>query len=73
MLAFSKILPNWKFCATNASGLSGGILTAWNPRKVRCRAYATFVGILVKAKFCGMAAILDIINCYGPYKDRDNF
>ena len=71
--AFSKLLPNWELCATSAFGLSGGLLTAWNPRKVRCRAYETLADILVKAKLCGMAAILDIINCYGPYKDRDDF
>ena len=73
MHAFSKLLPNWEFCATSASGLSGGLLTAWNPRMVRCRAFETPAGILVKAKFRGMAVILDIINCYGPYKDREIF
>ena len=73
LYAFSKLLPNWEFCATSASGLSGGLLTAWNPRMVRCRAYETPTGILVKAKFRGMVDILDIINCYGPYKDREIF
>ena len=73
MHAFSKLLPNWEFRATSASGLSRGLLTAWNPRKVRCRAYETLASILVKDKFRGMTVILNIINCYGPYKDRDIF
>ena len=73
LFAFSKLLPNWEFCATSASGLSGGLLTAWNPCMVRCRAYETSAGILIKAKFHGMDVILDIINCYSPYKDREIF
>ena len=28
LLAFSKLLPSWEFCAIGASGLSGGLLTA---------------------------------------------
>jgi len=73
LLAFSKLLPSWEFCAISASGLSGGLLTAWNPCLVRCRAYETITGILVKAKFRGMNAPLVILNCYGPYRNRDIF
>ena len=36
LLAFSKLLPSWEFCATDASGLLGGLLTAWNPLRVKC-------------------------------------
>ena len=71
--AFSKLLPNWELCATNASRLSSVLLTAWNPGRVRCRAYETLAGILVKAKFRGMDTTLDILNCYGPYRDREFF
>ena len=71
--AFSKLLPNWEFCATSASGLSGGLLIAWNPHRVRCHAFETLAGILVKAKFQGLDTTLDILNCYGPYRDRDIF
>ena len=71
--AFSKLLHNWEFCAISASGLSGGLLTAWDPHRVRCRAFETVVGILVKADFRGMNTPLYILNCYGPYQDRDIF
>ena len=71
--AFSKLLPSWEFCAISASGLSRGLLTAWDPHRVRCCAFATMVGILVKAVFHGLHTPLDILNCYGPYRDRDIF
>ena len=35
LLPFSKLLPSWEFCAISVSGLSDGLLTAWNPHKVR--------------------------------------
>ena len=28
LYAFSKLFPKWEFCATDAIGLSGGLLTA---------------------------------------------
>ena len=67
---FSKLFPNWEFCATSASDLSGGLLTAWDPHKVRCHAFEIVVGILVKADIHGMNTPLDILNCYGPYHDQ---
>ena len=30
---FSKLLPLWKFCAVDSNGLSGSLLSAWNPKK----------------------------------------
>ena len=71
--AFSKILPNWEFCAIDASGLSGGLLTAWNPMMVRCRAFKTVAGILVKASFRGMGSPIFVLNYYGPYRNREIF
>ena len=73
LLAFSKLLPKWEFCAISDFGLSGGLLTAWDPLRVRCHAHATVASILVKADFRGMTSQLEILNCYGPYRDRDLF
>ena len=47
LLAFSKLLPSWEFCAISATGLLGGLLTAWNPHRVKCRAFQTCAGLLV--------------------------
>ena len=73
LYAFSKLFPKWEFCATDANGLSGGLLSAWDPQIVRCRAYRTCVGILLQASFRGLTYPLSIINTYGPYKNRESF
>ena len=66
-------MPNWEFCAMGALGLSGGLLTTWNLLIVRCQAFETVVGILVKEKLCGSHSPLSILNCYGPYCNREIF
>ena len=73
LLSFSKILPNWEFCAIDALGLLGGLLKAWNPFLVRCHAFETAAGILLKSNFRGMTSPLTILNCYGPYWNREFF
>ena len=73
LLAFSKLLPSWEFCAISASGLSGGLLTAWNPQRVKCHAFETCVGILVQASFRGLPTPFAILNVYSPYWDRELF
>ena len=73
LLAFSKLYPGWDFCAINSKGLSRGILLGWNPLRVRCKDFKTLVGILLKAHFRGSHTSLSILNCYGPYLNRDVF
>ena len=73
LLAFSKLLPSWELCAISASSLSGGILTALNPQRVKCCAFETCVGLLVQASFRGMSSSVAILNVYGPYIDRELF
>ena len=73
LLAFSKLMPNWEFCATSGSGLSGDLLIAWNPLLVRCLDFETIAGILVKERFHGLSNPLAILNCYGPYRNRELF
>ena len=73
LFAFSKILPSWELCAISARGLSGGLLSAWNPRKANCRAYQTCAGLLLLASVHGSSQPLHILNVYGPYRDRECF
>ena len=49
------------------------MLTSWNPLSVRCRAFETTAGILVKENFHGMTSPLAILNCYGPFRNREHF
>ena len=71
--AFSKLLPTWEFCAISASGLSGGLLTAWNPHRVKYHVFETCAGILVKASFHDLSTPFSILNVYGPYRNRELF
>ena len=73
LLAFSKLCPSWEFCVVSSKGLLGGLLSGWNPFKVRCKAYQTMAGILLEASVRGSHLSLSIINCYGPYRHREAF
>ena len=73
LFAFSKLCPGWEFCALNSIGISGGILSGWNPKILKCKAYQTAAGILLNAKIRGSLLELSILNCYGPYNNRDIF
>ena len=73
LFSFSKICPGWEFCALSSNGLSGEVLTGWNPKLFKCKAYQTVAGILLKATLRGFALKLSILNCYGPYHNHDSF
>ena len=73
LYAFSKLCPGWDFCALNSNGLSGGILSGWNPKLLKCKAYQTVAGILLKASIRGSPFEISILNCYGPYHNCDSF
>ena len=73
LYAFSKLCPGWEFCALSSNGLSGGILFGWNPKIIKCKAFHTVAGILLKASIRGTSLHLSILNCYGPYLNRDTF
>ena len=71
LIAFSKLCPGWEFCALNSNGLSGGLLSGWNPKILKCKAFHTSAGILLKALIRGSTLKLSLLNCYGPYLNRD--
>ena len=73
LFSFSKLCPGWEFCALNSNGLSGGILSGWNPKLLKCKAFHTVAGILLKSSLHGSSLELSILNCYGPYLNRDIF
>ena len=73
LFAFSKLYPGWDFCALNSKGLSGEILSRWNPKILKCKAYHTVAGILLKSSIRGSSFELSILNCYGPYINRETF
>ena len=70
---FSFMKAGWEFYAIDALGLFGGILSAWDPSLVRCKAYLSFAGILLYARFKSLDSVFSIVNCYGPYANRTSF
>ena len=73
LFAFSKLFPSWEFCALSSNGLSGDILSSWNLKLIKCKAFHTAAGIFLKASIRGSSLNLSILNCYGPYLNRDSF
>ena len=73
LTAFSKLLSGWEFCALDAIGLSGGLLTGWNPHSLCCKAFEIAAGIFVKSSFRGSPTTFSILNYYGPYSNREAF
>ena len=73
LFSFSKLCPGWEFCALSSNGLSGGILSGWNPKFIKCKAFHTAASILLNASIRGSSLNLSILNCYGPYLNRDSF
>ena len=73
LLAFSKLHPGWELCATDSLGLSGGLLTAWDPSVARHKAFVSCSSILVKDVLRNQSFKLTYLNCYGPYNNRVPF
>ena len=73
LFAFSKLCPGWEFCALSSNGLSRGILSGWNLKLLRCKSFHTIAGILLKASIRGSTSSISILNCYGPYLNREFF
>ena len=73
LLAFSKMRLGWEYCALRSSSLSGGLLAAWNPHCFKVKDFRTVAGILLKAHVWGSSLIISLLNCYGPYNNRENF
>jgi hypothetical protein len=57
----------------DSSGLSRGLLSVWNPKKVDFSAYLTPAGIMLEGYVKDLDKRLKLINCYGPYSDREVF
>ena len=72
ILSFSKLRPGWEYCAVSSTGLSGGLLAAWNPCCFRVKAFKTVAGILLKDRLRGSSHVISLLNCYGPYNNREH-
>ena len=73
LILFSKLKPGWEFCASDASGLFGGLLAGWDPHLVCCKDFYSLACIILKANFKCLSDTFTVINCYGPYTQRFTF
>jgi hypothetical protein len=67
---FAKLLPLWKFCEVDSNGLSGGMLSTWNPMKDDFNSFLTPTGILLDGLVKDINKRLKLVNSYGPYGNR---
>ena len=70
---FTKFLPMWHFCGVDSLGLSGMLLSAWNPRRDEFSAFMTLAGILLDGLVKVINKTLKMVIFYGPYGDRQVF
>lgn len=70
---FTKHWLGWYFCAMDSVGLSGGLLSGWNPATMCCTAYKTMGGILLKGIFLASNLNMEILNMYALYRDRETY
>jgi len=70
---FKKMFPLWHIAASEANGLSGGLAVMWDPLWINAKAYKCFAGILISVVFRGHSIPINILNIYGPYKNRSHF
>ena len=67
---FSKVVGSWHMSAVDSIGMSGGLLTAWNPKKVVFDVFSSVAGMIMQGKTVNGDQTLKVVNCYGPYQNR---
>lgn len=70
---FRKMFPSWHMSAISAEGLSGGLVSLWNPLMVKANAFKCQAGILLSARIRGRPRPIKLLNVYAPYKNRSPF
>ena len=57
----------------DSQGLSRGLLTGSNRHLTRSKDFHSYARILIKARFKGLDSVFSIMNCYGPYSNKNIF
>ena len=70
---FTKLLKNWDICAVDSVEKLGGFLLAWNPTRENIIPYSCATMILLVRSLKDWLGTFHLINCYGPYVDRQRF
>eukprot|EP00253_Pinus_taeda_P021713 PITA_21713 len=67
---FRRMFPSWFLVATGANGQSGGLAVMWDPVWVKAIAFKCCAGILITVSYRGTDLKLNLLNIYGPCKNR---
>lgn len=67
---FLRILPSWEVSTLDSMVMFGGLLSFWNPRLAKFKSFSVSAGMLLKGHFKGVSQELNLINYYGPYKEK---
>ena len=70
---FTKVVGSWYMSVVDATGLLGGLLSAWNPNKANFEVYKSVAGIILQGRHIDGVQKINILNCYGPYHHRIPF
>eukprot|EP00253_Pinus_taeda_P002888 PITA_02888 len=65
--------PSWLMVAIGANGMSGGLAALWDPTWIKARAFKCCAGIMISGSVRGHANILNLLNVYGPCRNRSPF
>eukprot|EP00253_Pinus_taeda_P022290 PITA_22290 len=67
---FRRMFPSWFLVATGANGQSGGLAVMWDPAWVKALAFKCCAGILITVSYRGTDLKLNLLNIYGPCRNR---
>ena len=70
---FSKLLKDSEMCSIDASGISRGFFSGWNPVRVDLVPCLSMIGILLEGRVNDWDEPLKLLNCYGRYLGHRHF
>lgn len=70
--AFWNLCPGCYFASMDSTSLYGGLLSLWNPKYASFQA-SSFVGIILEGFLRGSPLPITLVNCDGPYGERQDF
>lgn len=70
---FLKMFPSWHCCGSDALGISGGLLSTWNPLKAHFSSFKVEAGILLEGRLLDLDRSVRLLNVYSPYSKKIYF
>jgi hypothetical protein len=71
--ALAKLLKGWDTLALDSNGIFGGIITRWRSNIHLLNSLFLADGICTDFSFQELEQSIEVINCYGPYDEKNPF